>query len=110
MGLPPFKHSFLVNLRALIREKIVLASFFSHPLDSLSLFQPQAAFQEYQVHVGRGPASYYTGPPTKEYTWRDPWLFPHIRQRIALLDISGRSGPWSCGDSMPQCRGMPGLE
>jgi hypothetical protein len=25
--------------------------------------------------------------PTKEYTWRDPWLQPHILQRMALSDI-----------------------
>jgi hypothetical protein len=34
-----------------------------------------------------------TGPPTKEYTWRDPWLWPHMWQRMVLLDISGSSGP-----------------
>jgi hypothetical protein len=27
---------------------------------------------------------------------------------MALLDINGRNGPWSCEGSMPQCRGMPG--
>ena len=27
-----------------------------------------------------------TKPPTKEYTWRDPWLQPHMWQRMALLD------------------------
>jgi hypothetical protein len=26
-----------------------------------------------------------TGPPTKEYTWRDPWLWPHM---------------WSCWTSL----------
>jgi hypothetical protein len=25
---------------------------------------------------------------------------------MALSDISGRRGPWSCEGSMPQCRGM----
>lgn len=29
---------------------------------------------------------------TKEYTWR---LWPHMWQRMALLYISGRRGPWS---------------
>jgi hypothetical protein len=33
------------------------------------------------------------GPPTKEYTWRDPWLQMHMWQRMTLLDISGRRGP-----------------
>ena len=49
-----------------------------------------------------------TKPPTKEYTWRDPWLQLLMWQRMALLDINGRGGPWSYGDSMPQCRGMLG--
>jgi hypothetical protein len=47
-----------------------------------------------------------TGPPTKKYTWRDPWLW----QRITLLDISGRRGLWASGCSMPQCRVIPGWE
>jgi hypothetical protein len=34
------------------------------------------------------------GPPTKEYTWSHPWRWPHIWQSMALLDISGKSGPW----------------
>ena len=29
---------------------------------------------------------------------------------MALLDINGRRGPWSCEGSMPQCRRMPGPE
>ena len=33
-------------------------------------------------------------------TWRDPWLLPH------MWNIRERSGPWSCGGSMPQYRGM----
>jgi hypothetical protein len=35
-----------------------------------------------------------TGPPVKEYTWWNSWLQPHMWQRMALLDISRRSGPW----------------
>jgi hypothetical protein len=31
-----------------------------------------------------------TGPPTKEYTWSLSWRWPHMWQRMALLDISGR--------------------
>jgi hypothetical protein len=27
---------------------------------------------------------------------------------MAMLDINGRIGPWSCEDLVPQCRGMPG--
>jgi hypothetical protein len=37
-----------------------------------------------------------------EYTWRDPWLRPHMWQRIVLLDISG--------SLMLQCRGMTGQQ
>jgi hypothetical protein len=29
-------------------------------------------------------------------------------QRIALMDINGREGPWSCEDWMPQCTDVPG--
>ena len=28
-----------------------------------------------------------TGPPTKEYTWRGSWLWPHMWQRMALLAL-----------------------
>jgi hypothetical protein len=48
---PLYKHRLLVNFGALIREKFVLASFFSRRLVS---FSAQPAFQEYAVHVGRG--------------------------------------------------------
>ena len=27
---------------------------------------------------------------------------------MALSNINGRRGPWSCEGSVPQCRGMPG--
>jgi hypothetical protein len=47
-------------------------------------------------------------PPTKEYTWRDPWLQLPKWQMMALSGISGRRGPWSCEGSVPQCREMPG--
>ena len=30
-----------------------------------------------------------TGPPTKEYTWRDPWLWPHMWQRMTFLASVG---------------------
>jgi hypothetical protein len=33
-----------------------------------------------------------TGLPTKEYTWQDAWLWPHMWQKRALLGFSGRSG------------------
>jgi hypothetical protein len=35
-----------------------------------------------------------TGPTTKEYTWRDPWLCLYMWQRMALMDItSEKSSP-----------------
>jgi hypothetical protein len=50
-----------------------------------------------------------TKPPTNEdYTWRNPWIQSHVKQRMALLGINGRKGPWSCEGSMPQCRGNSG--
>jgi hypothetical protein len=49
-----------------------------------------------------------TKPPTKEYTWIDQWFQLHMYQRMALLDNSGKRGPWSCEGLMPQCRGIPG--
>ena len=48
-----------------------------------------------------------TKPPTKEYIWRVPWFQLNMQQRMALLGISGRRGPWSCEGQMPQ-RGMRG--
>jgi hypothetical protein len=33
-------------------------------------------------------------PLTKNYTWKDPWRWPHNWQ-MAVLDISRRSGPWA---------------
>jgi hypothetical protein len=32
-----------------------------------------------------------------------------MQQRMAYSAISGRRDSWSCEDSMPQYRGMPGL-
>ena len=45
-------------------------------------------------------------PPTKEWTWRNPWLQIHMLQRMALSDSNGRGGPWSLRGLMPQCRRM----
>jgi hypothetical protein len=50
------------------------------------------------------------GPPTKEYTWSNSWHWPHMWQRMALLDICGRRGPWAWGCLMLQGRGMSGRE
>jgi hypothetical protein len=54
MGLPPYKHTLLVNSRALIREKFVLASFFSHSLVFLS-----APAWPPEIPGSCRPASYY---------------------------------------------------
>jgi hypothetical protein len=42
-----------------------------------------------------------TKPPTKEYTRRNPWLQLHMQQRMALLDINGKRGPWSYKSQCP---------
>ena len=39
-----------------------------------------------------------TKPPTREYTWEEPWFQLHMEQRIALPGINGRGDPWSSGD------------
>ena len=49
-----------------------------------------------------------TKPPTKDYTWRDPCLQPHMYQRMALLVINGRRGPGSFKGSMPLYMELPG--
>ena len=47
------------------------------------------------VNQPEPPELPWTGPPTKKYTWRDPWLQLHMLQRMALLGINGRRGSWS---------------
>jgi hypothetical protein len=44
---------------------------------------------------------------TKECTWNDPWLQPHMLQ-MALLDNNRRRDPCSYEGSMSQYTGMPG--
>jgi hypothetical protein len=45
-----------------------------------------------QVRPLRAPGNWTTNQIVYiEY----PWLQPHMWKRIALLDISGRSGPWA---------------
>ena len=48
-----------------------------------------APWREQQCQQSRSPELLGTEPPTKEYTWRNPWLWPNMWQRMALLDISG---------------------
>ena len=36
-----------------------------------------------------------TKPPTKNYTWRDPWLQLHMQQKIAISDMNEKKGHWS---------------
>ena len=36
-----------------------------------------------------------TKTSTREFTWSYPWLQTHRQQRMALLDIKERRGPWS---------------
>jgi hypothetical protein len=51
-----------------------------------------------------------TGSSTKEYTWRDLWLWLHMWQRMALLDNSGEVVLEPEGVQCPQCRKMPRQE
>jgi hypothetical protein len=41
-------------------------------------------WEEQQCQLAQLPELPGTGPLTKEYTWRDPWLFQHMWQRMAL--------------------------
>jgi hypothetical protein len=77
MGLPPFKHSLLVNSRALIRENLSWLRYFSSLSSSLS-FSPSLPSR----HVGCGPAYYYNSATQ--------WL---CRAGLAL-----RQSPTSCGE------------
>jgi hypothetical protein len=36
-----------------------------------------------------------------------PMALARMWQRMAMLGINGRSGPWSCGDWTPHCKGIP---
>jgi hypothetical protein len=53
-----------------------------------------------------------TGPPTKEYTWRDPWILLNMWHRMAFLaSVGGEAlGPETLGCLIPKYRGMPGQE
>ena len=48
-----------------------------------------------RVYTWRTTQSVHMEGPPRVYTWRDPGLRLHVWQRMALLDISGRSGPWA---------------
>jgi hypothetical protein len=54
-----------------------------------------ALWGEQQCQQARSPELPGTRPPTKEYTWSDPWRWPHVWQKMTLLDISGRRCPWA---------------
>jgi hypothetical protein len=56
---------------------------------------------EQQCQLARPPALLGTGSPTKEYTWKYPWLQLHMWQKMALLDISGKSSFWIWGGLIP---------
>ena len=47
-----------------------------------------------------------TKPSTKKYTWRDPWLQLHMKQRMTLPHINGKTDPWSCDvyPSIGECK------
>jgi hypothetical protein len=48
-----------------------------------------------------------TKPPTKEYTWRGPWIQLHMLLRMFMSAINGKRSPWTCEGLMLQCREMP---
>jgi hypothetical protein len=64
-------------------------------LKELMVFAAPWEVQQCQLasDLSTDPEILGTGPPTKEYTWSDSWLRPHMWQRMALLDNSGRSCP-----------------
>jgi hypothetical protein len=49
----------------------------------------EGAEGEQQCQSARPPVLLGTGPPTKEYTWKDPWLQPHMWQRMGFLEAVG---------------------
>ena len=52
-----------------------------------------------------------TGPPTKEYTWRDPWPLAAYVAEDGFVGISRkRERPLGLRGLKPQYRGMPGWE
>jgi hypothetical protein len=51
-----------------------------------------------------------TKPTTKENTWVGPCHQLHMYQRIALPDINGSRGPWSCGGLLSKCMGILEVE
>ena len=73
-------------------------------MKELRVCNPIGGATESTSQTPRAPRDWTTN------TWRDSWLQLHIWQRTAVLDLSGRSCPWSWWGSMSQCRGMPGLE
>jgi hypothetical protein len=48
-----------------------------------------------------------TGPPTKEYTWRDPWHWPHMWQGWPWTSVGGEAlGPEGVQcHSVGECQG-----
>jgi hypothetical protein len=72
---------------------------------SRGVFQPHGVSNS----VSR-PELQRTGHAAKEYTWRNPYHWPHKWERMALLDIIGRTGPWAWKCFLSQCRGMPEWE
>jgi hypothetical protein len=64
--------------------------------EGLKELRAVAVMERATVSTGQHPLDLLgTGPPTKEYTWRDTWYWPNMWQRLAMLDISGRRGHWA---------------
>jgi hypothetical protein len=47
--------------------------------------------QQCQQPIPHPPELPETGPPTKKYTWH----WPHMWQKMALLNITGKKWPWA---------------
>jgi hypothetical protein len=48
-----------------------------------------APWREQQCQPQDPPELWDTGPSTKEHTWKDPWVWLHMCQRMALLESEG---------------------
>jgi hypothetical protein len=58
------------------------------------------------ISTNQTPQIPRTKPPTKEYSWNNPWLQFHMEQRTALSIINWRKDPWFCEGLIPHCRGI----
>jgi hypothetical protein len=53
-----------------------------------------APWGKQQRQLANPPELLGTGPPSKEYTWRDPWLRPNIWQRMSFVGHKWEERPF----------------